>query len=71
MAALDAGRRFASQTERSEGVKLRLDEARVFDDRGQWKIWTKVGRGGFWDNAWLVVRKGDCGTDWAQLLYEM
>ena len=70
-AALRAGGRFASETERSEGVKLRVDESRVVDDSEQWKIWTKVGKAGFWDNAWLIVRKRDCSTDWAQLLYEM
>jgi hypothetical protein len=41
------------------------------DEPEQWKIWTKVDEGGFFDNAWLIVRKRDCGTDWAQLLYEM
>jgi hypothetical protein len=71
MAALDAGRRFASQTEQAESVKLRLDEGSVVDEPEQWKIWTKIGKGGFDDNAWLIVRKRDCGTDWAQFLYEM
>jgi hypothetical protein len=52
-------------------VKLRVDESRTVDEPEQWKFWTKVGNGGFYDNAWLIVRKRDCATDWAQLLYEM
>jgi hypothetical protein len=70
--ALHAAHEFAAQTEHSDGVKLRLDEARVSSDSDHWMIWTLVGRGRpfLGEEASLVVRKSDCAADWQLILYE-
>jgi hypothetical protein len=70
-AALVVARDFATRTAQSDGVKVRLDESRVTNEAGQWKIWTLVGEGRVPKDAYLVIRKADCAPDWALLLYEM
>jgi len=69
--ALRVARDFAAQTEQSDGVKLRLDETRLSDRPDQWHVRTQVGKGGFGQEADLVVRKSDCAADWKEIRYEM
>lgn len=71
--ALRVAHDFAVQTEQSDRVKLRLDETRVFDRPDRWKVWALVGRGRptfIGEEAYLVVRKSDCRTNWELILYE-
>jgi hypothetical protein len=70
-AAIRVARDFAAQTERSDRVKLRLDETRVANRPDRWEVWTLVGEGRttfVGEEVNLVVRKSDCGTDWELIL---
>ena len=70
--ALEVAHQFASQTDQSEHLGLQLDEARVADEPDRWTFRTVVGQRRFLGGeATLVVRKGDCGTDWETVAYEM
>jgi hypothetical protein len=72
-AALRVAHDFAEQTEHSDRVKVCLDRTRVIDRRDRWEVWTLVGQGRptfIGEEAYLVVRKSDCGTNWGLVLYE-
>jgi hypothetical protein len=72
-AALRVARDVAAQTEQSDGVKVRIDERRAIDQPDRWKVWALVGEGRpcfVGEEAYLIVRKRDCGTDWELMLCE-
>ena len=62
--ALRVAHDLASETERSDRVKLRLDESRVVDEPHEWKLVTIIDDGAVPRDAYLVVRKLDCAVDW-------
>jgi hypothetical protein len=72
-AALRVAREFAMQTEQSDRVRIRFDEASAFEYQDRWMVRVLVGDGRpspNGDEADLVVRKSDCGTDWHLVLYD-
>lgn len=69
--ALQVARGAAEQTQQSDGVTLRPDAGRIVDQPDKWKVWTIVGKGGVPGDAYLIVRKSDCATDWETIMYKM